>query len=73
MILLFLSEVSPEKVIKQKIDFEYYDFFKRIFEDEKVMNQMKECKSFSEFIEKKEDHVVLKKTDIDNNFNDSAH
>jgi len=65
-----ISFVSPEKVIKQKIDFEYYDFFKRIFEDEKVMNQMKECKSFSEFIEKKEDHVVLKKTDIDNNFNE---
>lgn len=65
-----ISFVSPDKVIKQKIDFEYYDFFKRMIEDERVMKQMKECNSLSEFIEKKEDHTVLKKTEIDNNFNE---
>ena len=65
-----ISFVSPEKVIKQKIDYEYYDLFKRIIGDEKVMNQLKECNSFGEFIEKKEDHTVLRKNDIDNDFNE---
>ena len=65
-----ISFVSPEKTIKQKNDYEYYDLFKRIFEDDKFLNEIKECKTFNEFLEKKEDHVVLKKTDINNSFNE---